>query len=175
MTDAAAILHDLIGRVRDEAASVVDGLSEPDATYQPAPGTNTICWLLWHSGRVADSQIHEALGGEQLWNRWADRLSLPLAPDRLGAGATGYGQSPEDVVYVVAPTEQLFGYLAEVCDDMDRLVGGLRAEDLDRVIDRSWNPPVTLSVRIVSIVADCLQHIGQAAFLRGIAERTHSE
>lgn len=175
MTDAASILHDLIGRVRDEGSSVVHGLSQADATYQPAPGTNTICWLLWHSGRIADSQIHDALGGDQLWARWADRLRLPLSTDRLGAGATGYGQSPEDVVYVVAPVDKLFGYLSEVCDDMDRLVDGLGEADLDRVIDRSWNPPVTVAVRIVSILADCLQHIGQAAFLRGIAERTHAE
>jgi hypothetical protein len=30
---------------------------------------------------------------------------------------------------------------------------------------------VTLSVRLVSVISDCLQHAGQAAFIRGILLR----
>ncbi|MGC7340434.1 DUF664 domain-containing protein, partial [Mycobacteroides abscessus subsp. massiliense] len=40
--------------------------------------------------------------------------------------------------------------------------------ELARVVDRQWDPPVTASVRLVSIVDDCAQHLGQAAYLRGI-------
>ncbi|OOD78464.1 hypothetical protein BWP20_21685, partial [Mycobacterium tuberculosis] len=43
------------------------------------------------------------------------------------------------------------------------------ADELSRVVDTSWNPPVTVSARLVSIVDDCAQHLGQAAYLRGIA------
>jgi hypothetical protein len=42
---------------------------------------------------------------------------------------------------------------------------------LDRVVDTRWDPPVTLAVRLVSVISDDLQHVGQAAFVRGIAER----
>ncbi|HEX5588545.1 MAG TPA: hypothetical protein VFZ17_14640, partial [Acidimicrobiia bacterium] len=44
--------------------------------------------------------------------------------------------------------------------------------DLDRVVDRRWDPPVTLGVRLVSIADDSLQHVGQAAYLRGQLERS---
>ncbi len=41
-------------------------------------------------------------------------------------------------------------------------------EDLDRVVDKRWNPPVTLGVRLVSILNDDVQHVGQAAYVRGL-------
>ena len=42
------------------------------------------------------------------------------------------------------------------------------SEELDRVVDRRWDPPVTAGVRLVSVVGDCLQHLGQAAYVRGL-------
>jgi hypothetical protein len=38
-------------------------------------------------------------------------------------------------------------------------------------VDESWDPPVTLGVRLVSVISDDLQHAGQAAFLRGVVLR----
>ena len=38
----------------------------------------------------------------------------------------------------------------------------------DRVVDRTWDPPVTLGVRLVSILDDDTQHAGQAAYVRGL-------
>jgi hypothetical protein len=40
--------------------------------------------------------------------------------------------------------------------------------DLDRVVDKRWDPPVTLGVRLVSVVDDDAQHVGQAAYVRGL-------
>lgn len=176
MTDSIAVLTDFIGRIRDEGGRVCDGLDDELARYQAAPATNTICWLLWHTARGLDAQLHDVLGGDQLWaDEWAERLGLPLPDSRLGAGATGYGQRPEDVIHVVAPVEDLRAYLEAACEDAAALVGALDQADLDRVVDDSYTPPVTLSVRIVSIITDCLQHLGQAGFLRGIAERAAAE
>jgi hypothetical protein len=39
------------------------------------------------------------------------------------------------------------------------------------VVDRRWDPPVTLGVRLVSVVNDCAQHVGQAAYVRGLLGR----
>ena len=50
-------------------------------------------------------------------------------------------------------------------------LGGLTDDDLARVVDRSWDPPVTLGVRLVSVISDDLQHVGQAAYVRGVLER----
>ena len=45
------------------------------------------------------------------------------------------------------------------------MLEGLAPDDLDRVVDRRWDPPVTLGVRLVSIADDSLQHAGQAAYV----------
>ncbi len=37
-------------------------------------------------------------------------------------------------------------------------------------MDRRWDPPVTLGVRLVSVISDGLQHAGQAAYLRGLSD-----
>jgi hypothetical protein len=48
---------------------------------------------------------------------------------------------------------------------------GLDAAAYDRVVDERWDPPVTAAVRLVSVVNDITQHLGQAAFVRGLLER----
>ena len=39
---------------------------------------------------------------------------------------------------------------------------------LEGPVDTNWDPPVTVGTRSVSVLADQLQHIGQAAYLRGL-------
>jgi hypothetical protein len=64
--------------------------------------------------------------------------------------------------------EALLDYLRVVHDRTSQMLEGLSSNDLDRVVDRRWDPPVTMGVRLVSIADDCLQHAGQAAYVRGI-------
>ncbi|MED5803640.1 hypothetical protein VX037_21660 [Gordonia sp. Z-3] len=40
--------------------------------------------------------------------------------------------------------------------------------DLDVVVDDNWTPAVTMGVRLVSVLDDDAQHIGQAAYIRGL-------
>ena len=65
----------------------------------------------------------------------------------------------------------LLGYLDEVDARTREMLRGLTPDDLDRVVDRRWDPPVTLGVRLVSIGDDCLQHVGQAGYVRGLLDR----
>jgi hypothetical protein len=58
-----------------------------------------------------------------------------------------------------------------VHDRTVRYVANLSDADLDRIVDHRWTPPVTLSMRLVSVISDDLQHVGQAAFVRGQMER----
>ena len=69
------------------------------------------------------------------------------------------------------PADLLAGYYDAVHARTTRFLEGLSDEDLDRIVDKRWTPPVTLGVRLVSVIADDLQHAGQAAFVRGILQR----
>ena len=164
--DVAAVLLDIYGRVPHLSEEAVEGLDAGQLAERPAPGANTIAWLIWHLARVQDQQFADLLGTEQLYETgdWAGRFGL--TPD--GAD-NGYGHTSEQVG-AVRPDgpAALLDYLAAVHEQTSSYLSGLTAEELDRVIDEAWDPPVTLGVRLVSVADDCLQHAGQAAYIRGL-------
>jgi len=160
------LLSDFFDRVRELVVDLTDGLSEEVATYRPDPEANSIAWLLWHAGRIQDDHLADLAQVEQVWHRWRDRFGLPFSPE-----ATGYGQSPEEVAAVRASGELLGGDHADVDALTRRYLDGLTDDELSRVVDTRWDPPVTAAVRIVSVLGDLHQHLGQAAYVRGLAER----
>jgi uncharacterized damage-inducible protein DinB len=169
MTASTELLSDAFGRIRDVAHRVIDGLTVDDLANRVDDDANSIAWLLWHLTRVQDDHIAEVAGVEQLWTSdgWADRFGLPFSADE-----TGYGQSSSDVGEVNGVSgELLAGYHDAVHERTIRFVEGLDDADLGRVVDTRWDPPVTLGVRLVSVISDDLQHAGQAAFVAGMLKR----
>jgi uncharacterized damage-inducible protein DinB len=160
----AELLADAFGRVREELHAAVDGLSEDELAVRLDADANSIAWLAWHLTRVQDDHVAGAFGVEQLWPKWRERFGL-------SGNAVGYGDTTEQVARVRADAELLTAYHDAVYQQTIDLVSGVSDADLPRVVDDRWDPPVTLSVRLVSVISDCLQHVGQAAFIRGIIER----
>ncbi|MET9930911.1 MULTISPECIES: DinB family protein [unclassified Streptomyces] len=166
--NSAGLLVDSFGRVREAVHGAVEGLTDDELAARIGPDANSVAWLVWHLTRVQDDHLAGAFGTEQVWTAggWADRFGLPF-PEK----ATGYGQTPAEAGRVRAPAELLLGYHDAVHDRTAELVGAVTNADLDRVVDEAWDPPVTLGVRLVSVIADDLQHAGQAAYVRGVVER----
>jgi hypothetical protein len=166
--DIAELLVDAFGRIRDTTHGTVEGASRSVLTYRPDPDANSVAWLVWHLTRIQDDHVADVAGAEQRWiaDGWSERFDLPF-PQR----ATGYGQSSDDVARVDVDGALLLGYLDAVHEETVRYVGGLVAVDLDRIVDERWDPPVSLGVRLISVVNDNLEHVGQAAYVRGLAER----
>ncbi|MGW6685264.1 mycothiol transferase [Streptomyces sp. NPDC054961] len=163
------VLADAFDRIRGVVHEAVEGLSAEQLDARIDPGANSVTWLVWHLTRIQDDHVSDAAGWEQVWNAggWDERFALPLP-----AGSTGYGQSADEVGTVrVASGDLLLGYYDAVHEQTGRFLRGLHAADLDRVVDERWDPPVTLGVRLVSVIGDDLQHAGQAAFLRGVLTR----
>jgi hypothetical protein len=166
--DVGELLSDAFGRVRERVHGALDGASEAVLTYRPDPDANSIAWLVWHLTRIQDDHVADVAGAEQRWvaDGWYDRFSVPFP-----ASATGYGQSSDDVARVEVDGALLRGYFDAVHDATIAYVGGLEADDLDRIVDERWDPPVSLGVRLISVVDDDLEHAGQALYVRGMAER----
>jgi hypothetical protein len=162
------VLVDAFGRIQGVVRRVVDGLTADQLGYRADPEANSIAWLVWHLTRVQDDHVADAAELSQVWTAqgWADRFGLPFDP-----GATGYGHTAADVAAVQVSGDLLVGYHEAVHDQSVEYVRSVTDGDLDRVVDRAWDPPVTLAVRLVSVIADGLQHAGQAAFVRGLIER----
>lgn len=165
-TAARELLRDAFTRLIEHADDLTEGLTDEVSFYRPTPEANTIAWLLWHSARVQDAQLCDIAGIEQVWLRdgWVDRFALDLPRD-----AHGYGHTPDDVGKVRAPASLLAGYYRAVHHVTLEYVASVTGEDLEAVVDADYDPPVTASARLVSIIDDCAQHLGQAAYIRGIA------
>ena len=167
--DVSGLLLELYGRIPPLAHHAASGLSPAQLTKRPAPGTNSIGWLVWHLARVQDHHVAELLGTEQIWveDGWAARFGLEPDPSN-----TGYGHDADEVATVRPDSaDALLDYLGAVDARTRRLLETIAPADLDRIVDRRWDPPVTLGVRLVSVADDCLQHAGQAAYVRGLLDR----
>ncbi|CAN5490197.1 DUF664 domain-containing protein [soil metagenome] len=172
MTTSTQLLHDGFSRVTGVAKAAVEDLTATELCWRAEAEANTIAWLIWHLARVQDDHVAALADRQQVWTAqgWADRFGLPF-DDR----ATGYGQDSEEVA-LVAPESGalLLDYLEAVTAQTLQVLEQLEDTDLDRVVDPGWDPPVTAAVRLVSVLADDLQHAGQAALLRGLIVRNRS-
>lgn len=165
---AKDILIDGYGRIREEVHAAVADLSPDDLNHRPTPQANSVAWLVWHLTRVQDDHVADAFGLEQVWHAqgWEKLFGLGLPRHD-----TGYGHSPEQVAKVhVTGGNLLTGYYDAVHTQTLEALRTVGAADLERIVDVRWDPPVSLGVRLVSVLSDDLAHAGQAAYLRGLIQ-----
>lgn len=162
---SADLLVDAFGRIKENVHGAVAGLTQDELAARLDPESNSIAWLVWHLTRVQDDHVADVAGTEQVWTAqgWVRRFDLPFDD-----ADTGYGHDSDDVARLGAvPADLLLGYHDAVHARTVEYVSGLTDADLPRVVDTRWDPPVTLGVRLVSVIDDDTQHSGQAAFIRG--------
>lgn len=163
------LLTDLFDRIAEHVHEAVDGLSPQELTEAPENGTNPIGWLVWHLTRVQDHHVAEIVDDEQVWmsGDWPSRFGVEPK-----ASNTGYGHSADDVAAIRPDSAQtLIDYYEAVAARTRALIDRTSNDDLDRVVDDRWDPPVTLGVRLISVADDDIQHAGQACYARGMLER----
>ena len=128
-------------------------------------------WLVWHLTRVQDDHV-------------AGR-STAAGMVGLGLGRAVRAAGRDDGHRLRShrrrrwprwpPRPRLADLLAEYHEATHaqtvKLVSEVTDADLDRIVDRRWTPPVTLAVRLVSVLDDDMQHAGQAAYVRGMLLR----
>lgn len=161
------MLTEAYSRVAELVHASVRGLDPGGLIHRPAPDANPIAWLIWHLTRVQDDHIAALAGREQLWVEFASSFGMEPDTTNLGMGHT----SAQVGAIVPDGPEVLLDYFDAVHARSAAYLGTVEPDELDRIVDRSWDPPVTAGVRIVSVLSDNLQHAGQARYLRGIIDR----
>ncbi len=164
--DCKDLIVDGLNRVDEDLRATLDGLSADQLAFRPAEHANSIAWLAWHLARVEDDHVSEMAGRPQAWieQRWHERFGKPA-----DAADTGFGYPAEQVATIRPDGPQvLVDYYAAVRRRSLAYLENLTSAELDRVIDTRWDPPVTVGVRLVSVVNDCTQHVGQMAYIRGL-------
>lgn len=167
--ESTDVLTEAFGRLEPLIRSACDGLTPEQLELRPDSDANSIGWLIWHLTRVQDDHVADLVQSKQIWveRDWQEKFDLDLPADD-----TGYGHTSNDVAKVRGlNAAQLLGYYAHTQERTMSVLTGFTGTDLDRIIDDAWDPPVTAGARLVSVLGDCLEHAGQAAYLRGLVER----
>ncbi|WP_156229677.1 mycothiol transferase [Corynebacterium occultum] len=161
-----ALLQDLSQRPI-QAVEQLPHLSAEQLNAHPGGHPNSIAWLLWHSGREVDVQLSHLSGTPEVWEDFRQRFNLGEVGDSLG-----YGHSPEQAAEIVVEDQQLLiDYLRAALNACGVYIAGLSEADLAEIIDHNWDPAVTRGARLISILDDAAQHVGQAAYAAGILNR----
>lgn len=171
MTDypATPILRDAFTRVHEDLPRALAGLGAQALLWRPDAEANPIGWLAWHMARGQDVQVADVAGRAPVYTSqgFLERFALPYSAD-----AIGYGQTSAEVgEFAVVDGSLLLEYYAAVHAMTLAVIEPMTAADYDRIVDTTWDPPVTAAVRLVSTVNDVTQHLGQIGYLRGLWER----
>ncbi|MGI9609439.1 MAG: mycothiol transferase [Acidimicrobiia bacterium] len=170
--DTTEVLAEAFGRIKGWVHGAVSGLPADAVNYRPDDGSNSIGWLLWHLTRVQDDHVAHLAGRPQAYvgDGWAVRMGTN--PDDADHG---YGHTPAQVAAIQFESpDNLLAYYDVVHQRTLEYIGSITAEELDRIVDTRWDPPVTAGVRLVSVLDDCMNHTGQAHYVRGLWERSQA-
>lgn len=167
--DMREVLTEAYGRIGEVVHGATAGLGSEDLAFRPDADANSIAWLVWHLTRIQDHHVSEIAGRPQAWTSdgWHARFGMPAEPED-----TGFGHTSDEVARVrPEDPESLVGYHDAVSARTREYLATVDTDELDRIVDRGYDPPVTVGVRLVSVLSDNLQHAGQARYVRGIVER----
>jgi len=161
------MMMDAYSRIPERLEPVLTGLSKADLEWRPGPFANSIGWLAWHLARGQDKQIAVLMGKEQLWVKdgWYKKFKRSANPTD-----TGYGHSVAEVKAFRSPGSKMqMDYVRAVSARTKRYILSLKPAELNwKLNEPQWKPIPTVGVRIVSILGDGQQHLGQAAYIRGL-------
>lgn len=163
--NSVELLKDVARRPLEEAKALEDELTPQNLNVHPGHD-NSIAWLLWHAAREIDEQLSALSGQEPVWvaQGFSQRFGLDLKERDMG-----FGHSPQQArsVQVDDPSLLIEHLEAVVSKQLDYL-SSLAEDDLEQIVDRNWDPPVTRGARLVSISLDALAHVAQAAYITGM-------
>ncbi len=162
------LITDYFIRISDELERVLDGLTIEDLNKQPVPGANSIGWLAWHLTRSDDRNLSELYRKQQLWikDRWHERFGRVPDPSE-----TGVGHNSEEMVSFESPDgKTILKYHHAVLERAKKYIENnlSEAELKRRVKSPTLKNTNTVRGRLLGIVSEGFQHVGQAAYVRGL-------
>jgi hypothetical protein len=162
------LIDDIFVLIAQELERVLEGLTVDDLNQQPRPDCNSIGWIAWHLTRSQDRMIEDLTGGEQAWtkDKWYLKFNRPPNPSE-----TGVHHSQEEAAAFRSPDSvTIMAYHRAVLEQTRRYISKQLSEDeLDRLFaNPTFAHRRTPGQRIMGVINDNLQHVGQTAYVRGL-------
>lgn len=153
-------LRDLHSGLRAELTP----LTQEQILTVPAPGANTIGFLVWHYVRGEDSLLYgSAAGRDSIWvaNNWAEKLGSEHA-------GSGTGFTEEQMLSIRPSKDDLLAYCEQVWEGVPGILEKLTDADLDRAPNPE-RPTMTLGRSIANfVVGHGFWHLGDVRYTKGL-------
>ncbi len=149
----------------DDLRNALDGLTDAERRFQPAPHSNHIDFLVWHLARVEDDWVHRfAQRATTMWQQdgWYRKLGLPEKE-------SGFRYTPEQAAALPSfDFGELMEYYAAVRSATLAYLSALKPEQLELCPQPERRPGMTIAQMWGHVIVEASQHTGQVAYLRGV-------
>ena len=161
------LIMDGYDRILQALEHALSGLTEDDLNEQPHPDCYSIGWLAWHLTRLQDDYIADLMGEDQLWAKDMWYTKFNRAPDLEDIGLS---HTAEDIAaFRSVNVDTLLEYHRAVLHRTKQYIATLSMDDLARELNEPWfHTPPTVAVRLMTVMSDSLQHVGQIAYVRDL-------
>lgn len=155
---------------REQILTVVDGLSDDQFAWRPAPQAHSIGWTLWHIARCADKFAAEADGGTEIWEREELADKWNLAPHLLGTNGVGTGIDDETAATLRPPSKDgLLDYARRAFAAVDRLIDGLDTTAIAREHNSFFTEgPASVGRALIASITHDARHLGELEYIKGL-------
>ncbi|MGH2472623.1 MAG: DinB family protein [Candidatus Limnocylindria bacterium] len=155
---------------RELVLKVVDGLSDEQLTWRPAPRAHSMGWTLWHIARCADKFAAEAGGSAEIWVRERLAAKWGLAEILLGSNGVGTGVDDETAATLRPPSKDLLvDYTRRSFAALDAVVDRFDADAVAREQTTFFfDEPAAIGRAFVTSIAHDNRHLGELEYVKGL-------
>ena len=163
------IWKELLSKEEFLLSEIINGLTEDDLYWQPATGSNSIGWTIWHVARVEDMWIQFfSKRGLEKWesDNWHTTFQLPTRQ-------TGFGHTPEQIaMFPRIDINTLMAYRKAIRGFTIEFIDTLQEQDYDRTPwsdkPNMWWHNFSIIDMLQQLLGELYQHMGQLAYIKGL-------
>ena len=155
---------------RELVLKVVDGLSNEQLAWRPAPRAHSMGWTLWHIARCADKLAAQVGGTAEIWARDGLATKWGLAEILLGSNGVGTGVDDETAATLRPPSKDpLVDYARRSFATLDAVVDRFDAEAVAREQTTFFfDEPAAIGRAFVTSIAHDNRHLGELEYVKGL-------
>jgi hypothetical protein len=155
---------------RELVMKVIDGLSDDQLAWRPAPGAHSMGWTLWHIARCADKLAAQVGGSTELWIKDELPAKWGLTDVLMGTNGVGTGVDDQTAATLRPPSKDvLVDYARRSFASVDAIVDR-RDDDASRreVTTFYFDEPATFGRVLITSTAHENRHLGELEYLKGL-------